>query len=222
MPALPDVPNVLKAQVQWNDSADVDVYTNHYFLYSGSSPDSSDLSNFAGVVCGAFETYKSLWTPANLLAGCRVTDLTSSTAAQGITSVTVNGTGGDGDLAGGTAVVVSHTLSRRYRGGKPRNYYPWGYPGALLNRQSWTTTYIGDVATAIGGIYATIIGTVEGGMTIENHVNVSYYAGFTVFNPGGGKRAKNVPTLRDSPLVNAITGAVVLNRPGSQRRRNKS
>jgi hypothetical protein len=51
-------------------------------------------------------------------------------------------------------------------------------------------------------------------------VNVSYYNGFTVVtNPTTG-RARNVPTLRGTPVVDTVTGIVARVQVGSQRRRN--
>lgn len=222
VPRLPFVSDVVRAQLQWqNDSGNL-MYSNIYLQYEGGPPNASEALGLAEAIFTAAEQFVGDCHTTVVLVGVRVTDLSADDTGDALHAGVSTGTLEGGDLPSSTSALLNFTIGRRYRGGKPRNYFPWAYPGALLNRQTWTDTYIGDVATAMGGIYATIVGTTEGGTTIEDHVNVSYYSGFTVVNPGGGKRAKNVPTVRSSPLVNAITGAVVLNRPGSQRRRNRS
>lgn len=221
MPALPDVPSVLRARLQWTSNTDTSVYTTLFFSYSGSEPDSSDCANFATAICNAFGAEVSVWGNHVTLTGCEVTDLTSATAGQGRATCDFQGTNTSGVLAGGTCVVISYEIARRYRGGKPRNYFPWPSVADLLDQQQFGADRVSEWAAAIAAIFTAIIGTAEGGATITNHVNVSYYSGFTVVNPGGGKRARNVPTLRGTPLVDAITGRNVLVTPGSQRRRNK-
>jgi hypothetical protein len=220
VPALPDVPGVLRCQIQWTDAGDVGVFSTVFLSYTGSEPDASDCSNIATAIANAFGAEKAYWGSNVTLTGVKVTDLTSATAGQGEASADFQGTNDSGSLAGGTALVVSYEIARRYRGGKPRNYFPWGTVGALATAQTWGSDYVASWATAIATIFSTIIGTEEGGTTISNHVNVSYYSGFTVVNPGGGKRARNVPTLRETPVVDTITARNVLARPGSQRRRN--
>lgn len=220
MPALPDVPSTLRARLIWTDAADTNVTTTWFFSYSGSAPDASDCSNLATQLCNAVGAQKAYWGENVTLSGAQLTDLTSPTSGQGEATADFEGTNDSGSLAGGTCLVCSFTIARRYRGGKPRSYLPWGTVGSLATAQTWGSDYLASWASAIADIFSTFIGSTAGGATITNHVNVSYYSGFTVVNPGGGKRAKNVPTLRTTPLVDAITGRVLLGRPGSQRRRN--
>lgn len=221
MPALKPVPNVLKCQFRWNDSTDTDVYSNLYYSFSGGSPSTSDAVDIAQGLFGAMTTAANMWRNSVQLTGCTVTDLTSSTAAQGeFTGSQVGGNMGT-ILAGGTATVVSYQIARRYRGGKPRNYFPWGSGSDLLNAQSWATAYI----TEVNGAWATYAGeallVTGGGTTITNHVNVSYYEGNdAVIDPRTG-RAKNYPVPRATPLVDVIHGFTVRIQPGSQRRRNR-
>lgn len=221
MPALPFVPSVLKARLHWGESGDPDVYNTLYFAYSGSEPDGDACSNFATVICNAFGAMIAQWNELVVLAGCEVTDLTSDTAGQGSATSDFPGSGSGELLGGSTCVLVNYEIARRYRGGKPRNYFPWGTSATLETRQSWTADFVAGVASDLATCFSTIIGTTEGGATITNHVNVSYYNGFTVVNPGGGKRARNVPTLRETPLVDDIVSRSVSGQPASQRRRNK-
>jgi hypothetical protein len=221
MPALPNVPNVIKARLNWQDSADLAVYNTLFFQYSGSAPSSADITSLAAAIDNAVGDQDSLWQAATVLLGCECTDLSSSTAAQGSDAVAINGIRDGNTLAGGTAVVVNYRINRRYRGGKPRNYFPWLVSQDLTNRQLWSTAAIEAVEEGMAAIFTAILGTTAGGTTLTNHVNVSYYEGFTVEGGTGGKRARNVPTVRTTPLVDTIQSLTCLSRPGSQRRRNK-
>jgi hypothetical protein len=191
-----------------------------YWRYAGSPPSASDCANFATVLLNAFAAENSLWDTRTVLTGAKGTDLSSTSGGVGASTGSTNGTLGGDTLAGGTAVVVSYLINRRYRGGKPRNYFPWGDSNSLNTRQAWLPAYVAEVAAGVATAISTFIGTVEGATTISAHANVSYYSGFTVqTNPGTG-RARNVPKLRTVPLVDDIVGRAVLGRPGSQRRRN--
>lgn len=212
---------MLRARLGWTDSADPTAYTTLHFAYTGSEPSSSDCSNLAAAIANAFGTCKAHWDTGTVLSTCQVTDLTSDTAGQGNSAVDFVGTSGGTLLSGATSLVVNYTIARRYRGGKPRSYLPWGTTENLETKQQWDPSFLAAVGSDVAACFSTIIGTSEGGTTISNHVNVSYYNGFTVVNPGGGKRAKNVPVLRSSPLVDTITGRTFLAFPGSQRRRNR-
>jgi hypothetical protein len=220
MPSLPDVPQVLRCQLNWTDTADKVVYNTFYLSYTGSAPSDADASNIAVLLCNAWATDLNFWDTQTSLTGAKVTDLSSATAAQGTATCDFTGTELGEILAGGTALVANFQIARRYRGGKPRLYLPWGTTGVLTNRQEWTPAWVASVAANVALIFSTILGTTVGGTTLSDHVNVSYYKGFTVDDPGGGRRARNVPTLRPTPVVDNITGRTILGRPGSQRRRN--
>jgi hypothetical protein len=221
MPALPPVPNTLKCQLLWNDSSDVDVSSTLFFSYSGGAPGSSDCSNFAVVLVNSFAAQLDLWHSDTVLTGGTVTDLTSPSAATG--SAAANHPGGEtgSPLAGGTCVVAGYRINRRYRGGKPRNYFPWGTASDLATRQGWNPSYVTEAQSGIQTAIQAFVGQVEGGTTILAHVNVSYYEGSkVVISPTTG-RAKNVPILRATPRVDNIVGISVNTSPGSQRRRNR-
>jgi hypothetical protein len=221
VPALPDVPQVLRCRLLWSDDTDPAATTTFFVRYTGSAPSSATCVTLATDFAGFWANNLNLFDTTTELSGCEVTDLTSPTSGQGLATTTYAGTEGGEQLSGGTCVVVNYAIARRYRGGKPRMYLPWGTGLALESRQAWTGDFLTAVLAAVQAAWTGIIGTEVAGCTISDHVNVSYYSGFTVSDPGGGKRARNVPTLRTTPLVDTVTGNSVLSRPGSQRRRNK-
>jgi hypothetical protein len=218
MPALPTVPNVLKATLQWTVSSDVSVGTGLFFEYSGTAPDNSACLSLAATIFAAWALPEDHWDVDTSLVGVKVVDLSSLTGGVGEHAGTVVGAL-TSPLSGATALLVNYQLARRYRGGRPRSYLPWGDATKLGNRQTWDGSFISSCTTVVGNAFTACIGATAGGTTITNHVNVSYYEGFTVqTNPGTG-RAKNVPTLRSSPLVNTIAGFSVATRVANQRRR---
>lgn len=222
MPPLPDVPNVLKAQLQWADDLDMACTTTLFFSFTGEQPSIASTNSLAEALWTTTGAHNTLWSEAVALTGVKLTDLTSDTSAVGQYTASQPGTDTSVSLAGGTAVVVGYQIARRYRGGKPRSYLPWGTTADLVSRQQWTNIFVTNVSAALTAITSGFSGIEVGGCTIAAHINVSYYAGFTVEGGTGGKRAKNVSTPRATPLTDVIVGNTVLTHPGSQRRRNRS
>lgn len=221
MPALPAVPNVLKCQLLWSDSSDANVRTTQFYRYSGGPPNATDCNNLAADIYGNMAAMDGQWSPTTQLTGVEVTDLTSSGAAQGLHSQSTSGIRAGTDLAGGTAVVVGYVITRRYRGGKPRNYFPFFTSSDLTNRQTWAAGDLTALDSALATYFSATIGSTSGSTTITDHVNVSYYDGFTVVTSPTTGRARNVPKLRTTPVVDVITSFGARPQPGSQRRRNR-
>lgn len=222
MPPLAPVPDTLRTVIEWSDGSDALTTSTQYWGYSGSAPDATDCNSFATTLAGLYAAHATLWDIDSALVGVTVTDLATPSGAQGAATSGTQGTRSGDTLAGGTAVLLNFQLSRRYRGGKPRNYLPWGVAGDLATRQGWDGSFIAAVGTAWTAISSGFIGQTEGGCTIANHANVSYYENSTVVISPTTGRARNVPTRRIPPLAAPTTGFSVSITPGSQRRRNRS
>ena len=220
MPALPTVPNVLRVDWLWSDASDVNVQTRHFFRYSGPAPTSAQCVSFAADIYGLMAAMAGQWGAGTELIGCKVEDLSSHTGGVGEHAQVTNGTRTGGILSAGTAVLTNYIVGRRYRGGKPRSYWPMFTSTDLSGRQTWNGTAETNLDSDLSTFFAGVIGLTQGSTTITGHVNVSYYSGFTVVtNPVTG-RARNVPTLRGTPLVDDILSYATSGRPSSQRRRN--
>lgn len=218
MPALPTIPNVLKISLLWSISSDVDARTTLYFSYSGAAPNNAACSAFATAAYNAFGAFGEDWDVDTSLTGCEVIDLSSSSGGVGIHSATVAGNLTH-PISGASAVLVNYAIARRYRGGRPRSYLPWGDQTVIGNRQTWGGTFVAAVTTHVQDAFAGIIGQTSGGTTISQHVNVSYYSGFTVETSPSSGRARNVPKLRTTPVVDTIVGLSISTRIANQRRR---
>lgn len=205
----------------WTQSADTDISTKLYYKYSGTAPTSatcvtmsSDINAFvASDLIGEFNT-------ATIFRGCKVTDLTSSSAGSGLTTVSTTGTRSAGDLPASVCALLNLTIGRRYRGGKPRLYLPFGGASDVSTEQTWSNGAI----TAFNAAWTTFIGHLNGlsvsGTALSQQINVSYYNGFTSVENPTTHRWRNVPTLRSTPLQDTITSFAFNPKFGSQRRRN--
>lgn len=221
MTPLPPVASTIKVQLLWSDSSDADVRTTLFFRYTGTSPSATDCNNIAADIYGLAVAMKTQWTASVQLTGVEVTDLNSTSGAQGLHAQSTSGTRAGSDLAGGTAVVVGYVITRRYRGGKPRSYFPWFDASDLTNRQAWAAGNVTACDGFLATFFAGCLAITEGATSLSDHVNVSYYSGFHVVTSPTTGRARNVPTRRTTPLTDVISSFGTRTQPGSQRRRNR-
>jgi hypothetical protein len=221
MPELPAVPNVLKFQLVWKAYSDVTAMTVHYFQYSGGPPSPANCASMASnmVTVGQIE-FQALADVNSGQESCTCTDLSSPTAGQGAGGTPWVGTRSGSSLSPATAILVRHTINRRYRGGKPRSYLPLGTSSDVTTAGLWSNAFVSAVDSAWGSFAAGMLAS-GAGCTITNIVNVSYYKGSTVFIKPSG-RAENRPTPRASPLVDQILGHISEPMIASQRRRNRN
>ena len=121
-------------------------------------------------------------------------------------------------MASSTAVIIKHDIARRYRGGHHKTFLPITVQSNINDVNSWQTGFVSSTTTNFKAFVSAIVGATPPGNTITGLVNVSFYNGFTVVTTPSG-RAKNKPTLRTTPLVEAILSSECDPIIGSQRRR---
>jgi hypothetical protein len=192
-----------------------------YLHYTGTPPTSLDLGGFCNAVTAAWATnLRSLFGPQMTFGPPNAEDLGSSSGASGAGSGTSTGSRTGLAIAAGSSINVRFLIARRYRGGKPKVYLSAGEAADVVAGNLWSGAMVTATATGWQAFMSAILPTPWTGAGTVSHVNVSYYNGFTVVtNPVTG-RARNVPTLRGTPLVDTITGYSVDPQMGSQRRRN--
>lgn len=220
MPSPPVVPGVARVELLWSDANDTKIITRRYWSYTGAAPDAPACLAAATVINAvAVTNFRSLQGSDTAQIGTRVTDLSSGAGGDGTYSATDLGTRTGANLPASTCVVVNDQIARRYRGGKPRSYLPFGTVTDLLTQQSWTSAFTAAVLAAWNAFVVGVNGGTLGAGHFVVPVNVSFYQGFTaVLNPITG-RTKDVPKYRATPVVDNVTGVTVLARLGSQRRR---
>lgn len=221
MPALPDVPKVLKVGVHFSDGVNDDILSRFFVQYSGTAPSSADLDDFCDALSADWSTSMIGLMGATIsLTSIDAVDLTSALSAVGVQATTEVGTRDGHVVPIDAAVVTSYKVARRYRGGHPRGYWPFGVAEDLTNAQLWGASFVDEVSSSYTAWRAALETHGWGGAGTLGFVNISYYEGWTIINRGVVPRAYNVPTLRGGgPLVDAIDTFQTRQRVGTQRRR---
>jgi len=221
MPALPAVPSVVRVDLNQSMGEDVHVL-NRLFYHFGGALSNADAATWANTIQTDMGTdwagaVHSDWGLLEVV----VTDLTSATAAVGIAASTVIGSEPGTVLPAEDSMVFEYKVARRYRGGKPKSFTTGHVSARMLDPQRWApaqlsallsqwTTFLGHIAShapaAVGAV---------------THVNVSYFSGFTVVISPTTGRARNVPTLRGSPVVDTVIAVTADPKIGAQRRRSQ-
>jgi hypothetical protein len=131
-------------------------------------------------------------------------DLASTSGNSGLWNGAIGGTSTGAALTQGTATVLDFKIARRYRGGKPRTYLPSGRAADQNDLNTWTSTYQSAVDSAWTAFIAAVLAIGGTGITLTQHVNVSYHTG---------------GAIRPTPVVDNITAYSMALRISSQRRR---
>lgn len=217
-PPLPDS-NVVRVRLDFQDLTENESGCRFYIGYSGSAPTGANCDTLASDVSSAFSTNLAPHMSNEFsLREVDVLDITTSSGLSGNWTGTINGGLTGTGLPVQVAVNIEFGLQRRYRGGKPRIYLPPSDNSNQLDGAHWSTAYVSAMNTAIAAFFSEIEGLSIGAMGTLQHVNVSYYQGFTNHtNTSGRERA--VPTYRTAALVEPITGYFTKGVFGSQRRR---
>lgn len=220
MPALPAAPGVIKTALSGTFTGGSVWLTRFFTHYTGTPPTNAQLLTFDAALATAFTTnLKPMCDGAVNLTQIESQDLTSATSAVDTSAVSISGTRTGGNLPDGIAAVVSYEIGRRYRGGHPRGYWPFGTTTDIGAVGNWSAGFVTASNTAINAFYTAVNAAGWTGAGTLSHVNVSYYSGFTVITSPTTGRARNVPTLRVAPTVDAITSIITRPSYGSQRRR---
>lgn len=221
MPALPAVPKTLKLSLNYTYQSDTSAGSRIFITYAGGSPTSAQLSTFCTAVRTAWNANLAGLHQGNvILTSVFAEDLNSSSGAIGLDNTPVSGTRAGGGVPAGTCLMIQHLIARRYRGGKPKSFLPFGVASDLNTAQTWTAAFVNACITGWTNFIAAVIAApwAAGGPLTQS--NVSYYSGFTVVTNPITHRARNVPTLRGTPVIDTVTAFNVETGIASQRRRN--
>lgn len=225
MPPLPVVPSTLKIELEWNTSSLTRAGCRSFYSYTGSAPSGASATAIASDVAAAYAAHLLAELNDDMaLTGVKVTDLATDTGAVGEWSGSHGGTAAAGPPTGETCILINFEIARRYRGGKPKIFLPPAGTDSLDSSFShWTSGAVTGFNTAWTDYDTAVLAIAESGTSLSNHVNVSYYQGFTtVLNPITG-RTRDVPKLRTGgPVVDVITGHSASNVISQQRRRRTS
>lgn len=218
---LPDVPCV-RVRLIWNESTLGEAGCRLYFSYTGSAPTGANCTTLAGDVASAYASdLASLVDQYTILQEVDVLDIATDSGLSGQWNGTHAGTDTGPTIPSSLATNIEFNISRRYRGGKPRMFLPPPSQDSVTDQTHWTTGHVSAANTGIAAFAAAIEALSIGSMGTLQHVNLSYYKGFTnIVNSSGRERA--VPTYRTTALHDNIVGYSTKAIVGSQRRRRTS
>lgn len=211
----------LRVALGWNIGGGAAAATRFFIHYTGTAPTNADLATFDAAIITAYGTnLKSLCDTGNLLTSVHSIDLDSSTGAVDTASASQGGTRGSSFIGASTSLVCSYRVARHYRGGHSRGYWPFGIQTDLTDRNSWSTSFLTACDTGLGAFFTAVLAAGWGAAGTLTQANVSYYHGFSVVTSPTTGRARNVPTLRGTPLIDTVTSRKSQSSVGSQRRRD--
>lgn len=216
--------NGVRCALDYVNSDGADAGSRFYLSYSGSSPSGANCITLANDVVTAWNTHIAAFITLHYtLNEVDVVDLSSDVAASGQSNTTSAGTGPDPAPPTNVAINVEYDIARRYRGGKPRMYFPPSPNDNLADQSHWASGLITSFNAAVGAFFAEIEALTIGSMGTLDHVNVSYYHGFDKNQPPAGKWRgpgyKYPPLPRSTPLFDSVEGYSTKALVGSQRRR---
>lgn len=215
---LPDVP-CLRVRVIGEDGPGNDWGTRFYLSYAGSAPTGANCITLAGDISAAFGTHlASLMTSNNVLNEIDVLDIATDSGLSGQDTSVVAGTRSGTAMPAQVATNVEYGIARRYRGGKPRAYWPFGVQGDENNVSMWGSTFLAAVNTGVIAFFAEVEALSVGAVGTLKHVNLSYYKGFTNHTSTSGRESA-VPTYRATAVHDDVTGYFAKALISSQRRR---
>ncbi len=204
MPPLPAVAGVLKCELA-HQLGDAPVINILHWKYSGSQGTPADLNLIASNIATAWEdNVLNLLSNQLILRVVSLIDLTSDTAPVGEAVVLATGSGTGVVLSAGSAVVISHHISRRYRGGHPRTYLGGVVQGDLSTPQQLNSANVTAFNSGWADFVAAVVADSETHFTPLAPVSVSY---------------RSSGAVRVTPVVDPILSSACQPRICSQRRR---
>lgn len=194
--------------------------TRHFIQYSGTAPTDAQLATFDAAVVSAYTSHVvPVVSEFDYLTQVETVDLSSATSAVDTTAASVAGSLTGTTLPAEVAGVQSYEIARRYRGGHPRGYWRVGDVTKIGGGRQWASSFVTSAESALNAYFTALLAAGWTGAGTLTHVNVSYYAGFTVVTSPTTGRARNVPKLRSSPVVDLVNSTTFRSSYGTQRRR---
>jgi len=220
-PPLPDVP-CLRVRLSGTDTAGNTWGTRFYLSYAGSAPTGANCVTLAGDIEAAFASdLASLMGAAYTLTEVDVLDIATDSGLSGQWTGTETGTRSGSNFPAQVCTNIEYGVARRYRGGKPRGFWPFGVESDASSLSSWTGGFVTAVNSGIVAFFTAVEALSVGAVGALRHVNLSYYSGFTNHtNTSGRERA--VPTYRATAVHDNVTSYATKVEYGSQRRRRTS
>jgi hypothetical protein len=221
-PPLPDTPCV-RCRLGYTNQTTLKAGSRFYIAYAGSAPDSSHCGSLATQIAASWlSNIAPLVNPNFVLTEVDVIDIASVSGSSGQWIGSNAGTRAGTPESAQECMNVEFGIADRYRGGKPRMFFPPGVNGDRSSDALWTTGYVSAWTTGVTAFFGGITGFSLSPVSPFTHIILSYYHGFTnVTNTSGRMRA--APTYRSPNAIHhGVTGYFPKQEIGSQRKRRES
>ena len=219
---VPDPPNpTLRVRLDYTTS--INKMGSRFFITVNAGGASGGVLNaIAADIAGAWTTHLAPEVTTNIaLTEVDILDITTDMGNSGLWTGSAAGSRSGTEPNLQCPVNVQYTISRRYRGGKPRMYIPAFSTSDQLDASHWGSSALSGLQTAFGGFFTEVKAISESGTTVSNHISLSYYEGFhNIANSSGREYA--APTYRTTPVQDIVLGYNPKAEMGSQRRRRVS
>lgn len=218
MPALPFAAKVIKLDFR-HHCLGIEWHNILHCKYSGAAGVQADYDALAASI--GFDWGALHLAAASSLAifdDLTITDLSGATGLEGFSGPMNIAGGGEAEISPAqVATVISWKVARHFRGGHSRTYLG-GIPADKANAfGAMDPTYVAAVATEANEFLADVVTDLAMAPWTSGFLcNVSYYGPPTI---SGTTTRGPRSTVRATPLVDQITGAVVHPILGTQRRR---
>ena len=218
---LPFAPSVIRVKLFYTNQVRSNAILNTlHFRYTGAAGTNAEMATLAANIAGYWgATLKSDTNTTVSLTTVETRDLSSDMGTLGTWTGTTAGSRSDTINSAQAALLVTYTIPRTYRGGKPKTFLPVGDAIALLDEGHWTSDFVSSVQGNLETFLADILADTSA-VTFSDQVNVSYYEppNVAILNPVTG-RYRTVSTLRTVAQIDTITTVTCQPQIASQRRR---
>lgn len=219
----PFAPNVLRVTFNQHYGIATTIMNRLFYTFTGTLNAQVALNLATGVAANWGSDIAPLLSTTYELDTITITDMGSATGLQYVHPAALPGTQPAADfLPASTCMCMTGTISRRYRGGKPRWYQTGMHQSSLQDNQTFTATAVGQWEAAMQALAASIKGTGTNGGTVTDNVNLSLVEGYTwtEYTTASGKvNYRKDPIYRTSALTDVIYPWVPLARVSNQRKR---
>lgn len=220
MPARPSPGKVFQLTYHWAIGSDLAAIVRQFFTYTGALVTADATTIGTQVNTAQAANLRSLTVTSTTYLGCVVTDLLSTSGPEVFVPATSAGTRAGSALPGDACAVQQIHIARRYRGGHPRTYWPFGTSNDTASAQTWSAAFVTACQTQMTAHNTAWFAGVPVGVGSIFLSNISYYSGFTNITLPSG-RATSRPNLRVTPIVDQPVTFSFRTTIGSQRRRLK-